>query len=59
LYVDGSSSPKGVGAHIMLEGPNRIFMKKSLVFAFRTSKKSRQSMKPSEPNYYWPEKSRH
>jgi len=37
LHVDGSSSPKGVGAGIVLEGPNDILIEKSLHFAFKTS----------------------
>jgi len=37
LHVDGSSNPKGVGAGIMLEGPNDILIEKSLHFAFKTS----------------------
>jgi len=37
LHVDGSSNPKGVGAVIVLEGPNDILIEKSLHFAFKTS----------------------
>jgi len=37
LHVDGSSNPKGVGAGIVLEGPNDILIEKSLHFAFKTS----------------------
>jgi len=37
LHVDGSSNPKGVGADIVLEGPNDILIEKSLHFAFKTS----------------------
>jgi len=37
LHVDGSSNPKGVGASIVLEGPNDILIEKSLHFAFKTS----------------------
>jgi len=37
LHVDGSSNPRGVGAVIVLEGPNDILIKKSLHFAFETS----------------------
>jgi len=37
LHVDGSSNPRGVGANIVLEGPNDILIEKSLHFAFRTS----------------------
>ena len=37
LHVDGSSNPKGVGAGIMLEGPNDILIEKSIHFAFKTS----------------------
>ena len=37
LHVDGSSNPKGVGADIVLEGPNKILIEKSLHFAFKTS----------------------
>ena len=37
LYVDGSSNPKGAGACIVLEGPNDIFIEKSLHFTLKTS----------------------
>jgi len=37
LHVNGSSNPIGVGADIMLEGPNDILIEKSLHFAFKTS----------------------
>jgi len=37
LHVDGSSNPRGVGAGIVLEGPNDILIEKSLHFAFKTS----------------------
>jgi len=37
LHVDGSSNPKGVGAGIVLEGPNNILIEKSLHFAFKMS----------------------
>jgi len=37
LHVDGSSNLKGVGAGIVLEGPNDILIEKSLHFAFKTS----------------------
>jgi len=37
LHVDGSSNPKGVGAGIVLEGPNDILIEKSLHFSFKTS----------------------
>jgi len=37
FYVDGSSNPKGVGAGIVLEGPNDILIEKSLHFAFKNS----------------------
>jgi len=37
LHVDGSSNSKGVGAGIVLEGPNDILAEKSLHFAFKTS----------------------
>jgi len=37
LHVDGSSNPKGVGANIVLEGPNDILIEKSLHFSFKTS----------------------
>ena len=35
--MDGSTNPKGVGAGIMLKGPNGILIEKSLNFAFKTS----------------------
>jgi len=37
LYMDESSKPKGARADIVLEGPNHIFIEKSLHFAFKTS----------------------
>jgi len=37
LHVDGSSNPRGVGADIILEGPNDILIEKSLHFSFKTS----------------------
>jgi len=37
LFVDGSSNQRGVGADIVLEGPNQILIEKSLHFAFMTS----------------------
>jgi len=37
LYVHGSSNPKGIGAGIVLEGPNDILVEKSIHFAFRKS----------------------
>jgi len=37
LYIHGSSNPKGVGADIVLEGPNDIFIEKSFHFTFKTS----------------------
>jgi len=37
LHIDGSSNPRGVGAGIVLEGPNDILIEKSLHFAFKTS----------------------
>jgi len=37
LHVHGSSNPKGVGAGIVLEWPNDIFIEKSLHFTFKTS----------------------
>ena len=37
LHVDGSSNLRGVGAGIVLEGPNDILIEKSLHFAFKTS----------------------
>lgn len=35
--MDGSSNAMGVGAGIVLEGPNQVLIKKSLHFAFKTS----------------------
>jgi len=37
LHVDGSTNLRGVGAGIVLEGPNDIFIEKFLHFAFKTS----------------------
>jgi len=37
LHVDGSSNSKGVGAGIVLEGPNDILIEKPLHFSFKTS----------------------
>jgi len=37
LYVDGSSSSKGAGAGIVLEGPGEILIEQSLRFGFKTS----------------------
>jgi len=34
LYIDGFSNPKGVGARIVLEGPNWVVIEKLLNFAF-------------------------
>lgn len=37
LFVDGSSGRQGVGAEIVLEGPNNILVEHSLIFRFKIS----------------------